>query len=298
VLLLACGFHSAAAENINPGAPASVPLNMLDPIVQDAVRNEQTPGAVLLVWHDGAVVYRKAFGNRSLEPRREAMTVDTIFDIASLTKVVATTTAVMQLEEQGKIRINDPVAKYLPEFAQNGKEDITIRELLTHHSGLPESLDLVEHWQGSEAALRMAFAEKPIYPAGARFLYSDVDFIVLGALVERVSGMPLNDYCEKNIFAPLQMTHTRYLPPASWLPQIAPTQFDEHDTMLRGVVHDPTARRMGGVAGHAGGVPAHRRACTFSARDRKDDDTATTAHVERLARIRLGHGFAVFQQSR
>jgi uncharacterized protein YbbC (DUF1343 family)/CubicO group peptidase (beta-lactamase class C family) len=225
---------------------------MLDPIVQDAVRNEQTPGAVLLVWHDGAVVYRKAFGNRSLEPRREAMTVDTIFDIASLTKVVATTTAVMQLEEQGKIRINDPVAKYLPEFAQNGKEDITIRELLTHHSGLPESLDLVEHWQGSEAALRMAFAEKPIYPAGARFLYSDVDFIVLGALVERVSGMPLNDYCEKNIFAPLQMTHTRYLPPASWLPQIAPTQFDEHDTMLRGVVHDPTARRMGGVAGHAG----------------------------------------------
>jgi uncharacterized protein YbbC (DUF1343 family)/CubicO group peptidase (beta-lactamase class C family) len=252
VLLLACGFHSAAAENINPGAPASVALNMLDPIVQDAVRNEQTPGAVLLVWHDGAVVYRKAFGNRSLEPRREAMTVDTIFDIASLTKVVATTTAVMQLEEQGKIRINDPVAKYLPEFAQNGKEDITIRELLTHHSGLPESLDLVEHWQGSEAALRMAFAEKPIYPAGARFLYSDVDFIVLGALVERVSGMPLNDYCEKNIFAPLQMTHTRYLPPASWLPQIAPTQFDEHDTMLRGVVHDPTARRMGGVAGHAG----------------------------------------------
>ena len=251
-LLLTCAFCSAQSVSTGKDSSASTSLNVLDPIVLDAVRNEQTPGAVLLVWHDGEVVYRKAFGNRSLEPRREPMTVDTIFDVASLTKVVATTIAVMQLEEQGKIRVNDAVAKYLPEFAQNGKEDITIRELLTHHSGLPKDIDLTEHWQGSETAFRMAFAEKPIYPAGAHFLYSDVNFIVLGALVERVSGMSLDQYCEKNIFAPLQMTHTRFLPPASWLPQIAPTQFDEHDVMLRGVVHDPTTRRMGGVAGHAG----------------------------------------------
>ena len=218
----------------------------------EAIHDQQIPGAVLLVWHDGQVVYRKAFGNRSLEPRRELMTVDTAFDLASLTKVIATTTAVMQLVQKGEIRVNEPVAKYIPEFAENGKEEITVRELLTHHSGLPEDLDLSQAWQGREAALHMAYAQKPIYAPGSRFLYSDVNFIVLGALVERVSGMLLQEYCQKNIFVPLKMTHTRFLPPASWLPKIAPTQYDEHDKMLRGVVHDPTARRMGGVAGHAG----------------------------------------------
>ncbi len=227
-------------------------LDVLDSIMEDAIHRGQTPGGVLLVGHDGQIAYRRAFGQRALEPGPEAMTADTIFDLASLTKVVATTTAVMQLAEQGRIRINDPVVRYIPEFAQNGKEDVTVRELLTHHSGLPEDLDRTESWQGTETALRMAYAEKLIYPPGARFLYSDINFIVLGALVETVSGMSLDQYCQKNIFTPLQMTHTRYLPPASWLPEIAPTQFDEHDKMLRGVVHDPTARRMGGVAGHAG----------------------------------------------
>ncbi len=205
-----------------------------------------------MVWHDGQVVYRKAFGNRSLEPRREAMTVDTVFDIASLTKVVATTVAVMQLVEKGDIRVNEPVAKYLPEFAQNGKEDVTIRQLLTHFSGLPEDLDLTQPWQGRDTALQMAYAEKPMDPPGSRFLYSDVNFIVLGALVEKVSGMPLDQYCRQHIFTPLGMAQTRFLPPPSWLMRIAPTQFDEQNHMLRGIVHDPTARRMGGVAGHAG----------------------------------------------
>ncbi len=227
-------------------------LGVIDGIVQDAILDEQIPGAVVLVGHDGEVIYRKAFGERALEPRREPMTVDTIFDLASLTKVVATTTAVMQLVRQGQIRVNEPVTKYIPEFGENGKEEITVRELLTHHSGLPASLDLAQAWEGRATALRMAYAEKPIYAPGSRFLYSDVDFIVLGALVERVSQTPLNEYCEKNIFAPLKMTLTRFLPPAAWLPKIAPTQYDEHDKMLRGVVHDPTARRMGGVAGHAG----------------------------------------------
>ncbi len=227
-------------------------LGVLDGIVLEAIHDQQIPGAVLLVWHDGQVVYRKAFGNRSIEPRRELMTVDTAFDLASLTKVIATTTAVMQLVQKGEIRVNEPVAKYIPEFAENGKEEITVRELLTHHSGLPEDLDLSQAWQGREAALHMAYAQKPIYAPGSRFLYSDVNFIVLGALVERVSGMSLEEYCQKNIFVPLKMTHTRFLPPASWLSKIAPTQYDEHNKMLRGVVHDPTARRMGGVAGHAG----------------------------------------------
>ncbi len=250
--LLASSLCSAASDTADK-APATTPqLDVLDSIVQDAIRDGQTPGAVLLVWHDGQVVYRKAFGDRSIEPRRAPMTADTIFDIASLTKVVATTIAVMQLEEQGKIRMNDAVAKYIPEFAQNGKEEVTIRELLTHYSGLREDLDRTEAWQGKETAYRMAFAEKSVGPPGARFLYSDINFIVLGALIERVSGMSLDEYCQQKIFVPLQMEHTRYLPPAAWLPKIAPTQFDEHDQMLHGTVHDPTARRMGGVAGHAG----------------------------------------------
>jgi len=246
------GLCPAAFAVATKPASASASLGVLDSIVQEAIHDGQIPGAVVLIGHDGQVIYRKAFGERSLEPRREPMTVDTIFDLASLTKVVATTTAVMQLVQRGQVRVNEPVVKYIPEFAENGKEEITVRELLTHYSGLPEDLDLVQPWQGRETALHMAYAEKPISAPGSRFLYSDVNFIVLGALVERVSGMSLDAYCQKNVFSPLLMAHTRFLPPASWLPKIAPTQYDEHEKMLRGVVHDPTARRMGGVAGHAG----------------------------------------------
>lgn len=240
------------AANQAQGTSLPAQLDVLDPILQDAIRSGQTPGAVLLVWHDGQVVYRKAFGERSVEPQHGPMTVDTIFDLASLTKVVATTTAVMQLEQQGKIRLNDAVAKYIPEFAQNGKDAITIRELLTHFSGLREDLDLAQPWRGKEAAYALAFAETPVHSPGAQFLYSDVNFIVLGALVERVVGQTLDAYCEEKIFAPLHMEFTRFNPPSDWLPRIAPTQFDENNKMLRGVVHDPTARRMGGIAGHAG----------------------------------------------
>ena len=227
-------------------------LGVVDSIVKDAIHDHQIPGAVVLIWHDGQVIYHKAFGNRALEPRKETMTLDTIFDIASLTKVVATTTAVMQLVDAGKIRVNEPVAKYLPDFAQNDKQDITVRQLLTHFSGITEDLDLTAHWQGRDTALKLAYAEKPIFPPGSKFLYSDINFLVLGALVEQVSGTTLDQYCDKNIFRPLKMLHTRFLPPQTWRAKIAPTQYDDDNKMLRGVVHDPTARRMGGVAGHAG----------------------------------------------
>ena len=210
--MLSLLFASAWGSTKNIAAPPAR-LKVLDQIILDAVHDHEIPGAVLLVWHNGSVIYRKAFGYRSLEPRRELMTTDTIFDLASLTKVVATTTAIMQLVEQGKIRVNDPVAKYLPEFAQNGKGDITIRDLLIHYSGLPPDLDLGQPWEGRDTAYQMAFAVKPIYPPGSKFLYSDVNFIVLGALIEKVSGESLEDYCEKNIFRPLRMTHTRFLPP-------------------------------------------------------------------------------------
>jgi uncharacterized protein YbbC (DUF1343 family)/CubicO group peptidase (beta-lactamase class C family) len=227
-------------------------LAVLDPIVQAAIQNHEVPGAVLLVGHGGQVIYRKAFGNSSIEPTRTPMTLDTVFDIASLTKVVATTTAVMQLVEKGKVRLNDPVVKYIPEFGRNGKSDITVRDLLTHYSGLPPDLDLTHPWTGHDVGYSMAFAATPISPPETRFVYSDVGFIVLAALVERVSGLPLDTYCEQNIFTPLGMSHTRFLPPADWRPKIAPTEYDEHGQMLHGVVHDPTVRRMGGVSGQAG----------------------------------------------
>jgi len=231
---------------------AAVHLTTVDAVIQQAIHEGQIPGAVLLVGNNGHVIYRKAYGSRALEPRREPMTLDTIFDLASLTKVVATTPAVMQLVEQGKVRLNDPVAKYLPAFAENGKEDITVRQLLTHYSGLQPDLDLKTAWAGKETAFRMAFAATLQDPPGSRFSYSDINFIVLGALVERVSGETLDGYCAHHIFAPLKMTHTRFLPPAGWRSKIAPTQYDENEHMLRAVVHDPTARRMGGVAGQAG----------------------------------------------
>ena len=248
LLLLPSALSAAAAK------PARAPnrLAVVDSIVQEAIHAGQIPGAVVLVWHNGQVLYRKAFGYRALEPRRELMTVDTVFDLASLTKVVATTTAVMQLVEKGEVRLNDPVAKYIPEFAQNGKEDITVRGLLTHYSGLEPDLDLTHVWQGRDTAFSMAFAEKPVNPPGSRFVYSDINFITLGALVERVSKVELDKYCAQNIFTPLKMARTRFLPPATWVPKIAPTEYDEQNRMLRGVVHDPSARRMGGVAGQAG----------------------------------------------
>ena len=133
-------------------ATQSVNLAALDAVVQSAIQNHEIPGAVLLVGHEGHVIYRKAFGNRSLEPTQAPMLVDTIFDIASLTKVVATTTAVMQLVDQGRVRLNDPVVKYIPEFGQNDKADITVRDLLTHHSGLAPDLDLAHPWAGRDVA--------------------------------------------------------------------------------------------------------------------------------------------------
>lgn len=241
-----------AAGEPGPYVAVAPDFGAIDAMMLTAVAQGNTPGAVVIVGHNGKVVYRKAFGERSLEPSREAMTMDTIFDLASLTKCIVTTTAVMQLLDQGRIRLNDPVAAYLPQFAANGKSQITVRELLTHFSGLPPDLDLKDPWQGRDTAFRMAMQTAPLYPPGTRFLYSDINFEVLGFLVEKISAMPLNEYASSRIFGPLGMRETRFLPPANWIPRIAPTQFDENGKMMRGVVHDPTARRMNGVAGHAG----------------------------------------------
>jgi uncharacterized protein YbbC (DUF1343 family)/CubicO group peptidase (beta-lactamase class C family) len=248
LLAVVCVQTMAEAKH----AATSVRLAEVDSIIDKAIADGNIPGAVLVVGHNGAVIYRKAYGSRALEPKRETMTLDTVFDLASLTKVIATTTAVMQLFEQGSVRMNDPVAKYLPEFAQNGKEDITLRQLMTHYSGLAPDLDLTTPWEGKNTGYQLAFVEPPETTPGSGFVYSDINFITLGAIVEKVSGESLDEYATKHIFAPLKMTRTRFVPPESWRSKIAPTQYDENEHMLRGVVHDPTARRMGGVAGHAG----------------------------------------------
>ncbi len=224
----------------------------LDAVVQEAIERDEIPGAVLWVGHKGVVVHRKAYGFRALAPRRERMTLDTIFDAASLTKVVATTSAVMKLFEAGQLRLNDRVTRYLPEF-QGGKSEITVRDLLTHFSGLRPDLDLEPAWSGYETGIQKALTDAPVAPPGTRFIYSDINFVLLGEIVRRLGGKPLDAYCGEMIFRPLGMRETMFRPPERLRPRIAPTEILPGQRLpLRGVVHDPTARFMGGVAGHAG----------------------------------------------
>ena len=243
VLLCAACLH---AQEPFSGAAA------VDQQMEHAVQDGLIPGGVVLIGHDGQVVYQKAYGSRALIPHREPMTLDTIFDAASLTKVIATTPAIMRLFEQGQIRLNDPVTKYLPEF-QGGHSDITIRNLMTHFSGLRPDLDLKPAWSGYQTGIQRALIDKPAGPPGVRFVYSDINFILLGEIVHRLTGKMLNEYAHENFYEPLGMHETMFLPPASLRPRIAPTEINPVTGQpLRGEVHDDTARYMGGVAGHAG----------------------------------------------
>lgn len=224
----------------------------LDAIIGKAIEDGEIPGAVLLIGQPGRVLHRKAYGNRALVPRREPMTVDTIFDAASLTKVVATAPSIMKLFEQGRLRLNDRVTDYLPEF-QGGESDITIRHLLTHYSGLRPDLDLEPKWKGYETGVKLALVDEPVAEPGERFLYSDINYILLGEIVRRVSGEPLPEFARKHFFDPLGMRDTMFRPPKKLRRRIAPTEkVPEFRLPLRGIVHDPTTRYMGGVAGHAG----------------------------------------------
>jgi uncharacterized protein YbbC (DUF1343 family) len=272
-------------------------LALVEPIINQAIADKKTPGVVLLVGRGDRIVYQKAFGNRAVSPATEPMTMDTIFDLASLTKVVATTTAVMQLLEQGKVRLSDKVASFIPEFGKYGKGNITVLHLMTHVSGLRPDLDLAEEWKGYDTAIKLACEEVPTSAPGERFVYSDINYELLGEIVHRVSGETLDVYVREHIFKPLGMAETQFLPPATLRPRIAPTELctalgwpcdlptssgaetgaslksslssgsgadapaaveaglsgpTDERLMLRGVVHDPTARRMDGVAGHAG----------------------------------------------
>lgn len=245
VLFAAAGAASLRAQNF-------LGAQTLDDAIRIALTAKKMPGAVLVVGHDANVVYRKAYGDRAEVPKVEAETLDTIFDVASLTKVVATTSSLMKLFEQGKFQLNDKITQYIPEF-QGGKSDITIRNLFTHFSGLNPDVPLTTPWTGYETGIRLACTTAPARPPGLRFVYSDINFIMLGELVHRLSGQMLNEYAKTNVFEPLKMTDSMFLPPASLIPRIAPTErLAGTDRILRGVVHDPTSRNMGGVAGHAG----------------------------------------------
>jgi uncharacterized protein YbbC (DUF1343 family)/CubicO group peptidase (beta-lactamase class C family) len=236
-------------------------LSRIRPLVEEAIATRKLPGAVILVGRGNQVFYREAIGDRALVPSREPMTLDTIFDLASLTKVVATTTSIVILIERGRLGLDEPVAAHIPEFGRYGKERITIRQLMTHTSGLRPDLDLPREFDGSDAAIRTASEEVPVAPPGQRFIYSDINYFLLGEVVRRVSGESLDTFAATNIFRPLSMGDTMFLPPESLHSRIAPTESCTRlgwpcrpgtGEMLRGVVHDPTARRMGGVAGHAG----------------------------------------------
>jgi uncharacterized protein YbbC (DUF1343 family)/CubicO group peptidase (beta-lactamase class C family) len=244
-----------------PGPIDPSRLDAIEPLIAAAIAEKRLPGAVVLVGEGDRTLYHRAIGQRSVAPTTEAMTLDTIFDLASLTKVVATTTSVMILIEEGKIGLNDRVASFIPGFERYGKGGITIRHLLTHVSGLRPDVDLAEVWTGSETAINLAIEEVPTAAPGTRFVYSDINFFVLGDIVRRVSGVPLDRFSHDRIFTPLGMTDTAFAPHESSQRRIAPTEScrpfgwpcqGPDMKLLRGVVHDPTARRMGGVAGHAG----------------------------------------------
>ncbi|MFK7778385.1 MAG: DUF1343 domain-containing protein [Gimesia sp.] len=226
-------------------------LALIDFVVQRGLDRNSMPGAVVLVGYKGKIVFEKAYGYRQLQPEKVAMTIDTVFDMASLTKPIATATSVMQLVEQGKIKLNDPVSRYIPEFANNGKQAVTVYQLLTHQGGLIPDNSIKDYREGPEKAMERIYALKLYYEPGTRFVYTDVGFILLAEIVKRVSGQSIHEFSSKNIFQPLGMIETGYLPAPELKKRSATTQQREKRWM-QGEVHDPRAYALGGVAGHAG----------------------------------------------
>jgi uncharacterized protein YbbC (DUF1343 family)/CubicO group peptidase (beta-lactamase class C family) len=226
-------------------------LNAIDDVAEQAIRDGETPGVVVCVGRSDGIAFLKAYGQRQVEPAPEAMTTDTVFDMASLTKPVSTATCVMHLVQQGKLSPKDPVAKHLPAFGQNGKSEITVEQLLLHTSGLIPDNSLKDYEDGPEKAWERIFALAPVAEPGTKFQYSDVNYLVLGKLVEMLSRKPLNECAREMTFEPLGMTDTGYLPSDELKARCAATE-KEGDIWLKGRVHDPRSAKLGGVAGHAG----------------------------------------------
>tara|TARA_R110002072_G_scaffold303069_1_gene492673 strand:- start:191582 stop:192757 length:1176 start_codon:yes stop_codon:yes gene_type:complete len=238
------------------GEPAACGLSAsrlaaIDNVVAEGLRDERMPGCVVLVGYRGRIVWRKSYGARQVKPDVVPMTTDTVFDLASLTKPIATATSIMLLIEDGLVELDAPAVKYIPEFGSNGKEVITIRQLLTHQSGLLPDNSINDYGHGRVDAFRRIHELDLRAEPGSRFIYSDVGFIVLGEIVERVSGKTLDKFANERVFKPLGMSETGFNPPADLKLRAAPTQ-ERNGEWMRGEVHDPRAYKLGGVAGHAG----------------------------------------------
>jgi CubicO group peptidase (beta-lactamase class C family) len=238
-------------EHASQGVVAAAFADQIASEVEAAIGAKEMPGCVVLIGLRGRVIHRHAYGQRQVEPTTEPMTTDTVFDLASLTKPIATATSVMILAERGKLRLDEPVAKYLPEFAAAGKEDIRVEHLLLHTGGLIADNPIADFDDGRDEAIERLMALKPTARPGEKFVYSDVGFMVLGLLVERVSGQTLDEFARQNIFRPLGMNETTFRPGEALQARAAPTEKRGGD-WLKGEVHDPRAARLGGVAGHAG----------------------------------------------
>jgi uncharacterized protein YbbC (DUF1343 family)/CubicO group peptidase (beta-lactamase class C family) len=250
-LLVGVCISRPALSTGNPEkAFRSEKLAEIDKAIEQTIADKGCPGGVLWIEH-GDMTYRKAYGNRALVPAVEVMTEDTIFDLASLTKVVACTPAVMLLVERGQLDLEEHVATYIPEFTGGGKESVTVRQLMLHLSGLRGDIETQSDWHGQSASIQKACQEKLLTQPGTAFRYSDINFFLLGEIVQRISKTPLEEFVAREIYQPLRMVDTGYLPSNSKLDRIAPTEV-VNGKPWRGVVHDPTARHMGGVAGHAG----------------------------------------------
>lgn len=257
-------FAAVGVRDISAQSPLPIPvvtpssagfhpatLNLIDTVVSEGLSQTKMPGCVVVIGRREGIVYRKAFGSRSLQPSQLPMTVDTVFDLASLTKPIATATSVMILIDQGKIAPDTAVSAYWPEFAQNGKDQITVRHLLTHTSGLIADNPISDYQGTPENCMDQIAAMKPTAEPGREFIYSDVGFIVLGKIIRNVTGLEVNAFAEKFIFQPLGMAETGYLPREDLRARAALTEQRE-GRWMQGDVHDPRAWALGGVAGHAG----------------------------------------------
>ncbi len=226
----------------------------MESLIQTSIRDSAFPGAVLLVWKDGKIIYENAFGHLIYDDSSSRVTTNTIYDLASLTKVIASTTAAMICVDRGLFSIDDKAARYIPQFGENGKENITIKNLLLHNSGLPAYKKFYALYNTPDEVLNDIYSTVPVYPAGTKTVYSDLGMIVLGKIIEKVTGKTLDNFCNSEIFKPLGMNDTYFNPPSALKFRIAPTEFDKYwrNRLLIGEVHDETASLLKGVSGHAG----------------------------------------------
>jgi CubicO group peptidase (beta-lactamase class C family) len=250
--VLLCGLNVSCQDNKQ--LQSEYNFTRVDEIIMSAIKDSAFPGAVVLISKDGNIIYEKAFGHLTYDDTSATATLNTIYDIASLTKVIATTTAVMICYDKKLFSLDDPVAKYIPEFAQNGKEKVTIKNLLLHNSGLPAFKRFYKNYSSAGEVINDIYKTPLSYEPGSKTVYSDLGFITLARIVEQVTGKGFDVFCKEEFFILLQMNSTFFNPPDSLQYKIAPTEYDNYwrNKLVWGKVHDETSALLNGVAGHAG----------------------------------------------